>query len=545
MKIHELRQATTRAAKTYWPYGLMTLLVMLPLLTPGFILTLDLVFTPSLTLPDNTTSSYPFRALLYGLSSFVPSEIIEKVILLNILLLAGIGMHRLIHYVEPRQRGIGWGVYIASIFFMINPFTYSRFMAGQYAVLLGYALLPWFARLLVEFGRLPALKTALKLGGLAAIIGIVSIHTVGELVLLLIASLAIALWRHRRHLKAYLRYGSIAAAVFLLASSYWLVPLALGKGPTAQLIGQFTSADATVFATTGENPLAKLGNIVRLQGFWTEERDLYLLPQDRMVLWGFMALVIIGLVIWGGIILWRKQRALFVLFTASGLAAMLLAAGAMEPLAQHISLLSGYREPHKLVGLVALAYSVFLAFGIHAALAKARRRSETGYAIATVAFLMLPLLLTRTMLWGFDGQLKPRHYPADWFSINQRLEQDDSNSAVLFLPWHQYMSFRFAGRIIANPAPAFFSKPTIVSADPELDGAVGSKSSPQQEAVQHILSAKRQNFSEQLAAQNIKYIILAKELDYRKYTYLDSQSDLKPIKEYQTATLYLNQSWRK
>lgn len=533
-----------RKARPYTIYSAVTLVVLLPLLGPGFILTQDMIFTPTFPMPEGVVSDYPFNASLHFLSLLVQSDILQKLILISILLLSGIGMHRLVKTLNPAQKGGNWGIYVASIFFMINPFTYSRFMAGQYAVLLGYALLPWFARLLIEFGRLPSLKTALKLGGLATVIGIVSIHTIGELVLLTTAAIMVALWRHRQHLKTYLRYGLIAAALFLLASSYWLVPLAIGKGQTAQVIGQFTSADTTVFATNGQNPLAKLGNIARLQGFWAEERGLYLLPQDRMVLWGLMAFVVIGLVIWGAVVLWRKRPVLLVLFTASGLVAALLAAGAMEPLARHIPLFAGYREPHKLVGLVALVYGVLLAFGIQAALARSRRRSETSYGIAAVLLLMLPFVFTRTMLWGFDGQLTPRHYPPDWFSINQRLEQDDSNFAVLFLPWHQYMSFQFAGRIIANPAPAFFSKPTIVSADPELGGAVGSRSTPQQEALQHILSANRQNFAKQLAAQNIKYIILAKELDYRKYAYLDSQPGLKPTSDYRTATLYQNQAWR-
>jgi len=536
------RQAAMRGEwKAYGVYLLAALAVMLPLLGPGFILTLDMVFTPTLPMPEAVTSSYVFHAGLHYLNFFIPSDVLEKLMLLSILILSGIGMHRLVRFLK---QDVGLEIYVASIFFMINPFVYSRFMAGQYNVLLGYALLPWFVKLLISFGRSPKLGNALKLGSLAAAVGIVAIHTVGELALITAVAGCIALWRYRRHLRSYVRYGLIAGAVFLVISSYWLVPLAMGKGSTAQTIDQFTIADTQAFATTGQNPLVRLGNIVRLQGFWAEERGLYLLPQDRAVLWGLMALIIIVLVIWGGVKLWRKRPTLVAFFGVSALIAMILAAGAIEPLARHVPPLAGYREPHKLVGLVALSYSVLLAFGVQAALARARRKSEMLYSLGAVFLLLLPLLFTRTMLWGFAGQLSPRQYPADWFSINKRLEQDREDFAVLFLPWHQYMSFHFADRIIASPAPAFFSKPMVVSADPELGGATSGRATAQQRALDNILASQdKQAFAKQLAAHNIKYIVLAKDLDYRDYDYLNDQSDLVRTSNYDTAILYRNEAW--
>ena len=51
----------------------------------------------------------------------------------------------------------------AGIFYMINPFTYDRLMAGQYNVLFGYALLPWFAGALLKFLREPDWKKSFAL----------------------------------------------------------------------------------------------------------------------------------------------------------------------------------------------------------------------------------------------------------------------------------------------------------------------------------------------------------------------------------------------
>jgi hypothetical protein len=107
------------------------------------------------------------------------------------------------------------------------------------------------------------------------------------------------------------------------------------------------------------------------------------------------------------------------------------------------------------------------------------------------------------------------------------------------------MSFQFAGRIIANPAPAFFSKPTFVSADPELEGATSGRITDRQKALHDVItSPNKQHFAERLAGQNIKYIVLAKELDYEQYDHLNDQTGLRRLHDYHTATVYENQAWR-
>ncbi|MGH7157591.1 MAG: hypothetical protein ACREGD_00725 [Candidatus Saccharimonadales bacterium] len=518
-------------------YGGVALAVLLPLLAPGFILTLDMVFTPELRMPESVTASWPFHTLLHVLNLVIPSEIIQKMLLFAILVLAGMGMHRLVRLLQPKEEG--WGIYFASIFFMLNPFTYSRFMAGQYAVLLGYALLPWFARLLLRFMHKPELKTALKLGGLATIIGIVSIHTLAAVALLSLAALGIVLWRYRAKLKAFAKYGAIALGLFALASSFWLVPLALGQSSTAQTINSFTSADTAAFETRGGNPLVRIAHILRLQGFWAEDRAQFLLPQNVMILWGLLALGIIGLVGFGAVLMWRQSKPLAVFFGASAVVAILVAIGILP-------MPPGFREPHKIVAVLALSYAAFAAFGVDALLQWLREKSETALIVGAVAILILPLLFMRVMLWGFHGQLSPRHYPAEWTSLNEQFRKEQGNDAVLFLPWHQYMSFEFSGRIIANPAPKFFDAEIVASTDPELGGAVSGQVSPRETAVKNILrDAKTQtNLAERLAAQNIKYILLVKEVDYQEYEFVANQPNIEQMISNGRLTLYQNTAWK-
>lgn len=526
----------------YAVYLLMALAVMLPLLRPGFILTLDLVFTPLLRMPDAVTSSYLFHVALHVLNLAVPSEIIEKALLLAILLISSIGMHRLVRTLRPKTDTSAWGIYVASIFFAVNPYTYSRFMAGQYAVLLGYALLPWLVRLCIDFGQKPGWKNALKLGGLIALIATVSIHTLGEMVILGLVVGAVFVSKQRAELGTYVRYGAAAAAIFVVLCGFWLVPLALGQGKTASIIQSFSAADSQAFATTGGSGIGKLGNVMRLQGFWAEGRGLYLLPQDESLLWGLMALTIIALVVGGGVAMYRASPRWTIVFTASGLLGTVLAVGGLSSLLSHI----GYREPQKFVGLLALSYSVFMAYGVNATLARLASRAMACMT-ATVLLLMLPLLFTRVMLWGFDGQLTPRHYPADWATVNTYLGHDSNIYPTLLLPWHQYMSFRFAGRVIANPAPDFFDKPVIVSQNPELGGASSGKQDDLHQAIGQLLAhlTSRQNLGKELAHDNIKYVLLAKELDYRHDAQLlAAHPEMRLVRDFPDIAVYMNTEWR-
>jgi len=180
-------QTPPRPWLMYGVYMLLTLIVMAPLLRPGFILTLDMVFTPQLRMPETVTSSYIFHAALHVLNLVIPADILQKLLLCSVMLLAGIGMHRLIQAVLPLRRGAQWALYVAGIFYAVNPYTYSRLMAGQYAVLLGYALLPSFVRLCIIFGRDPGIVPAIKLGVMVSIIGTVSIHTLGLAAIILVA----------------------------------------------------------------------------------------------------------------------------------------------------------------------------------------------------------------------------------------------------------------------------------------------------------------------------------------------------------------------
>ncbi|HEY4161031.1 MAG TPA: hypothetical protein VGM08_03135 [Candidatus Saccharimonadales bacterium] len=533
-------------------YLLIALSVMLPLLKAGFVLTLDMVFTPHVRMPVSVTSSYLFYTVLHYLNFLIPADVLEKVILLGILFLAGYGMHRVVGFVLGRQSApLGnaeLGRHVGGTLYMINPFTYSRFMAGQFAVLLGYCLLPFLLYSLLALAGRPSWRAGLVVAVWITVIGIVSIHTLGLAGVLFVAVLVLAVWRSRHYdgqFAAVLKFSAVSIGLAFVMSSYWLVPLLLGHGTTDQAIAGFNTGDDQTFATLGGSVVGKVANVVRLQGFWAEGHGLFVLPQTHVVGWGLVVLLVWLLVGAGVVSAWRRQaRCATAVLLVSAAVGVLLAIGVVNgPLEHAVRLFNGFREPDKFVGLVALAYAFFAAEGVRAVIDRYERSKQPVRRAAVLCVaLLLPVVLTPTMFWGFGGQLRTVEYPVSWSAMNTRFNQDSSDFQVLFLPWHLYMYYGFAGRIIASPAPDFFDKSTLASNLPEIGHASPTDLNPQKLELDKMLplAAGGTHLGSRLAPLHIKYVLLDKDDDYRRYGYLNRQTDLRLVSQDNNFMLYIN-----
>lgn len=532
-------------------YGAISLAIMLPMLLPGYIFALDMAFTPHIPLPDHVTSSYPFYALLHFLNLAIPSEIIQKALLLTILLCSGIGMHRLVLWLQKGQHLDKtydvWGAYIAGTFYMVNPFTYSRFMVGQFAVLLGYALLPFFVLALLRLYEEPTPKRSIILALCLTLIGIVSIHSVGLALILVLVSLPLIVHRNKAHPRRLIeitKYGGLSILLAALASAYWLIPLIAGQSSTARAIASFNSGDQQAFATIGGDIINRVANVLQLQGFWAEGVHSYLLPQDILPIWFLVVIGLWVLVDIGLVHMWRHgQRFAFILFGGAAVVAVILATtGLSNSLAHNMFFFAGYREPQKFVALLAMAYAIALSFGVTSLLHRYKKKgSEVKLSVTTIGVLILPILLTPTMFWAFGNQLTPRQYPADWYTINDKMNNDKAEGRAIFLPWHLYMKFSFTDRIVVNPADQFFDRPTIVSNDLEFGNASPTMPDAEKTDIGHILKAAKkgdQNLAPQLARHNIRYVLLSKDDDNKPYDYVSRQPGIQLVAETHSLKLF-------
>jgi len=153
-----------------------------------------------------------------------------------------------------------------------------------------------------------------------------------------------------------------------------------------------------------------------------------------------------------------------------------------------------------------------------------------------------PFIYSFTFFNGFAGQIKPTDYPTDWYEVNQYLNNDSQDFKILFFPWHGYMEFKWVNNTdkrIANPARNFFDKEVISGTTLEIGGIYRQDNAPDQLYIDNLLKKRNEikNFGESISVLNVKYVILAKEVDYKRYKFLFNQSDIELIKE--TKNLYV------
>jgi hypothetical protein len=523
---------------------------------PGYILTFDLSFVPHPHLPKSVDNLYPYDAILHYLSFVIPSQVIEKATLLGILLSSSLGAHYLVRYLIKSENP--WPPLFAGVFYMINPFTYDRSLDGQYLVLIGYALIPIFTLYLFKFLDRPSLKSIILPILIFLILSITSIHSILFAILIIFVSSIAALWvrqyDHSYQLN-FLKGSLFALIIVIIASAYWIVPFFQGNASTAKEIGTFDERQLLTFQTVADHTynLPASLNPLTLYGYWGEDQDRFSLPKDHMPVWGLIFICILIMTVAGIIGYWKKERGRVVTFLALIILGWILAVGIADPpfsyingwLYDHVPLFRGYREPQKFIGLIAFGYSVLSALGLNYILSKTDPwKDETLKTLRSVLIaivLFLPTLYTPTMIWGFAGQLRADNYPSDWYSVNDRLNSDPESFQALFLPWHHYMYFNFAKRVVSNPASEFFDKPVIVSTSDEL-GLIPSNVETSQTAFieKKVLPANRQDLGGKLNNIHIKYVILAKDADWESYSWLDKSPDLKLIKEGSSLRFYQN-----
>lgn len=145
-----------RVCPWLWPV-LVSLLITAPLLAPGFVVGYDMVFVPDLSLrldlfgvSTAMPRAVPSDVVVAVLDEIAGGQVLNKLVLVAIPLLSGLGMTAL--WRELRLGGALPGAAAATLY-MWNPFVAERLRLGAWALLLGYAALPWLVRSAIRVRR--------------------------------------------------------------------------------------------------------------------------------------------------------------------------------------------------------------------------------------------------------------------------------------------------------------------------------------------------------------------------------------------------------
>jgi hypothetical protein len=461
--------------------ALAALLVLAPLLVPGYVLTYDMVFVPRpaltrelLGLGTSVARAVPSDLVVALAGRVLPMDLVQKLVLAATLLGAGLGAARLAPTRLPAGRAA------AGVLYVWNAFVYERLLMGHWALLVSYAALPWVVLTAAACRRPGRSRGAVR--RLAAALGLAAFSPPGGVIgaglALLVAGFS-ERWAppgrvvggSSRAARTLRHPVVLVAGLALVLNAPWLVPSVLYPGgvPVRQV-------GVAAFASRPDGPLGTVGSLASLGGIWNAA----VVPPGRdSLLWlpAFLLVAVLAVVGWRRCLVAAcplDRGAVWGLLAAAAIGFALAAAGAVPGLRQGVELVVEHvpgggllRDAQKFVAPLAVVLAAGFGGGVDwlAGLlaTPARCKLAAGLLVAT------PLLLLPTLAWGAWGHLGAARYPASWAEARALVAADREPGALLVLPWHLYTAFSWnRDRVVLQPAQRYFPRRVVTNDDLEL-----------------------------------------------------------------------------
>jgi hypothetical protein len=471
--------------------GLLTglclgLLALGPGLRRGFLLSYDMVFVPrepfGAALPGLTPPrAVPSDLAIAAGSRILPGDIAQKLILLAIFVLACAGVATLLDR-EPLLARLAGGV-----FYTWNPYVGERLIIGQWALLLGYAGLPWVLRALLspdEASWRWAGRLCLSL--LPAVIGGFEAMAITALVLV-----PAALFTRSP------RRAAIALGALVAGSLPWLIP-------SLQHTVYVDPASVAAFAARADTPFGSLGSLLMLGGGWNAQT----VPKGYGGAWSavWLVLVVVALVGFVASARPRGQRRWPGLGIAAAtgllLACIGVTAAGRDLLRSVTDAWPGagvLRDGQQFVAPLALAeaagFGVAVAwamkpnpFGANGRTPERPAGTDKTGAVVGVLALLAPVLLLPGLAWGAAGRLKPAWYPADWLAVARMVDASSARGDVLLLPFQTYRTPSWNhGEVVLDPWTRLLSRPVIWNDGTKVGGVALAPDDPRARRLDGII----------------------------------------------------------
>jgi hypothetical protein len=433
------------------------LLALGPGLRRGFLLSYDMVFVPRQPIAAALPGLAPPRAVPSDLviaiaSRVVPADIAQKLVLLAIFVLGCAGVAALLD-TEPLLARLAGG-----IFYAWNPYVAERLIIGQWALLLGYAGLPWVLRAVLNPDDAPWRWTGrLCLSLLPAVIGGFAAMAITALVVVPAALLT----RNTRR-------AAIALAALVAGSLPWLIP-------ALQHAVYIDPRGVAAFAARADTPFGSVGSLLMLGGIWNAQT----VPKGYGGGWSVLWLAAVLVALAGYLVAARPARRWPGLGVAAIAGLLIACIGVTAPGRDLLrSVTSAWpgaavlRDAQQFVAPLALAeaagFGAVVAramnpgpFGPREMRARPAGLDRPGVVLAVLA-LVAPVLLLPGLAWGAAGRLRPAWYPAGWLAAARMIDASPARGAVLLLPWETYRRPAWNhGEAMFDPWSKLLSRPVI------------------------------------------------------------------------------------
>jgi hypothetical protein len=464
----------------------LALLVVAPILRPGYLLLRDAVSTPRSYLTDSAlglvsaprASPQDFAVALA--SDVVDGGIVVKALLVGGLWLAGWGAARLVAQLLP-ESGAG-GQFVATTVAIWNPYVGERLLQGHWSLLLGYGCLPWVATAVITLRSTDSnvwpsffsLVWWIALAGLTPT-GLIMAATVG---LTCVAVQGTALSRRRC---AALVLGDAA-----LAALPWLAAAMLGLSSADRMWSRPPGIAA--FAARAEPGLGTLGSLASLGGMWNGDA----VPTSRATYFTLVSAVVLLAVVAAGVFSLRHSRTarpLLLLALISVVAPAMLATGpglaALHTVVEAVPGLGVLRDAQKWVALAMPGYALA---GAGAVVTIRRWLSSSGPAVAPLVCCAAILLSLPDLAWGVGGKVQSVRYPADWAVVAGIINRAPAEVAVL--PAETMRRFTWSGPApVLDPLPRWLRADVLATGDLTISGTTVLGEGDRAREVQHLLLA--------------------------------------------------------
>jgi hypothetical protein len=485
-----------------WPDAaavVLSVLVLAPLLRPGYVLSYDMVWVPELSLGRQDVwglgsalpRAVPSDALVALVGTVLPQWVVQKLVLLGALVAAGVGAARL---------GAGLplaGRLVATTLAVWNPFVAERLALGSWPVLVAYAGTFWLLSGLLHARRVRAVL------GLAATALSPATGVMGLLVVLAAG----------RGVAGRLRLLALGAAL----NAPWIVA-GLLHGTDAVV----DPRSVELFDAQPELGLGRLGAVLSLGGIWNTE----VVPTSRTLVSSAVLVVALWVLVLLGLRAWARRggTGLVPLAVLAGVGVAVALAGSVAPdalgwLVAHVPGSGLLRDGTRWLLLLAPLQVVAAAHG--AGWLADRCRTAGTRRLVAAGLALLPLAALPDLAWGVGGQLGVSHYPDDWHEARERVASLPTRGDVLVLPFSSYRSPSWNdGRPVLDPLGRMFDRDTVVSDDLYVSGRRIAGEDPRAAEVAEVLAGDWTQ--DDLAALDIGAVVVnasapgADELPYER-----------------------------
>lgn len=458
----------------------LALLVVAPLLGPGYLLLRDAVSTPRSYLSDSALglTAAP-RATPQDFAVALATHVVDGGILVKALLvlglwLAGWGGGRLVATALPEAGGAGELVAITLAIW--NPYVAERLLQGHWSLLVGYGCLPWVAATMLElrsagggWARVWALAFWIALAGLTPT-GLLLAATVA-LVCVLVPGAGRPRWS----------CAALTVFIAMVGASPWLSAAALGSSLTSHTAAN--TLGVTAFAPRAEPGLGTLASLASLGGIWNGAA----VPGSRTTLFAVVSAAVLLAVVAVGLPTALRRPSAVPLLVLAAVAVVVPAALATGPglhvLRAVVDALPGLgvlRDGQKWVALAMPGYA--LAGGGAVVTLRDRLRPAATAALCCVALILaLP-----DLAWGAWGKVSPVRYPPGWAPVAAAINAAPGTVAVL--PAGTMRRFPWAGPApVLDPLPRWIRADVLTSGDLVISGITVPGEGTQARAVEELL----------------------------------------------------------